>query len=205
MFLLLGVLVFPSRLLPVAEIGLVVALTLAFIARPLAVAICLAPFRFRLPEVAYVGWVGLRGAVPIVLATIPVIAGAPDARVLFDVVFFIVVVGSLLPGSTVPWVTSKLGLQSSTSLAPPTIVAMESPSTEKQLRSFFIEAELAVAGARIDELPLPADAAITMIDHAGTMLAATGSSVLRAGDYVYVLYARENAGEIELLFGPPAG
>ena len=85
MFLLLGLLVFPSRLVPVAGVGLAVALVLAFVARPLVVALCLAPFRFPLTEIAYVGWVGLRGAVPIVLATIPVMSGAPGARVLFDV------------------------------------------------------------------------------------------------------------------------
>jgi potassium/hydrogen antiporter len=112
MFLLLGLLVFPSRLLAVAEVGLVLALLLAFVARPLVVAICLAPFRYPPREIAYVGWVGLRGAVPIVLATIPVMSGAPGARSLFDVVFFVVVVGSFLPGSTVPWVTRKLGLLS---------------------------------------------------------------------------------------------
>ncbi|MEO7084864.1 MAG: potassium/proton antiporter [Gemmatimonadaceae bacterium] len=113
MFLLLGLLVFPSRLLAVAETGLALALLLAFVARPLVVAICLAPFRYPPREIAYVGWVGLRGAVPIILATIPVMSGAPGARSLFDVVFFVVVVGSILPGSTVPWVTRKLGLLSS--------------------------------------------------------------------------------------------
>jgi cell volume regulation protein A len=204
MFLLLGMLVFPSRMLPVIGIGLAVGLVLVFVARPVAIALCLAPFRYPLHEVSYVGWVGLRGAVPIVLATIPVMSGAPGSQVLFDVVFFIIVVGSLLPGATVPWVTRKLRLESSVGSVPKTIVAMEGPKEEKQLRSFFIEAELAVAGATVGELPLPAGAAITMIDHAGSMSAATESSVLRAGDYVYVLYAREDAAEIELLFGPPA-
>ena len=204
MFLLLGILVFPSRLGPVAGLGLGIALMLVFVARPLVVAICLLPFRYPWHEVAYVGWVGLRGAVPIVLATIPVLAGAPGAQVLFDIVFFIVVIGSLLPGATVPWITRKLKLQSSI-VAPPTMVAMESPQGERQLRSFLVEAELAVADARIDQLPLPGDAAVTMIDHRGTMVAASGASVLRRGDYVYVLYSREDAAEIELLFGPPAG
>jgi potassium/hydrogen antiporter len=204
MFLLLGLLVVPSRLVPVVGLGLAVALVLVFVARPLAVAVCLAPFRYGFREVTYVGWVGLRGAVPIVLATIPVMSGAPDARVLFDVVFFIIVIGSLLPGATVPWVTRKLRLESMAAAAPPTIVAMEGPQEAKQLRSFFIEAELAVAGASVGELPLPIGAAVTMIDHSGTMLAATDSSLVRAGDYVYVLYARDDAAEIELLFGPPA-
>ncbi len=105
MFLILGLLVFPSRLVHVAAPGLGVALVLAVVARPAAVFACLAPFRLPIREIAYVGWTGLRGAVPIILATIPVLGGVPQARELFDVVFFIVVVGSLVPGATVKLAT----------------------------------------------------------------------------------------------------
>jgi potassium/hydrogen antiporter len=203
MFLLLGLLIFPSRLVAVAGMGLAVALVLVFVARPLVVALCLAPFRYPLPEVAYVGWVGLRGAVPIVLATIPVMSGAPNSRALFDVVFFIVVVGSIIPGATVPWVTRKLKLQSSAAVKPATIVAMEGPRGAKELRSFFIEPEVAVAGAPVDALPLPNGAAVTMIDRAGTLIPSQAGTILEPGDHAYVLYAREDEAEIELLFGPP--
>jgi cell volume regulation protein A len=203
MFLLLGLLVFPSRMVAVAGVGLGVALVLAIVARPLVVALCLAPFRFRRDETLYVGWVGLRGVVPIVLATIPVMSGAPGARSLFDVVFFIVLVGSILPGATVPWVTRKLKLQASKTAAPANIVAMEGPQSSKELRSFFIEEELAVAGAPVESLPLPEGAAITMIDRAGTMIASSPTTVLMPGDHAYVLYTRSDEAEIELLFGPP--
>src|SRR4029077_20500442 len=94
MFLLLGLLVFPSRLIPVAGVGLGLALFLAFIARPIVVALCLAPVRYLPPEIVFIGRVGLRGAVPIILAMIPVMSGAPGASSLFNVVFFVVVVGS---------------------------------------------------------------------------------------------------------------
>ena len=76
MFLILGLLVFPSRLVEVAGLGLGLALALAFVVRPLVVALCLLPFRYPWRETAYIGWVGLRGAVPIVLATYPVLVGA---------------------------------------------------------------------------------------------------------------------------------
>ena len=89
-----------------------IAVLLAFVVRPLVVALCLLPFRYPRKEVLYIGWVGLRGAVPIVLATFPVLAGAPGAGRLFDLVFFIVVASALVPGATVAWVTQKLGLQS---------------------------------------------------------------------------------------------
>ncbi len=203
MFLLLGVLVFPSRLAAVAGVGLAVALVLAFIARPLAVAICLLPFRRPLAEVTYVGWIGLRGAVPIILATIPVIADAQGARVLFDVVFFTIVVGSFLPGATVGWATRLLKLQSSRVPAPATVVSIEGPETGTELRLFFIEQELAVAGASVESLPMPKGAAITMVERVGTPMAVTGGTILQPGDYVYVLYESESGAEIELLFGPP--
>jgi len=113
MFLMLGLLVFPSRLFAVAGIGLVLALALALIIRPAVVALCLAPFGYRRRDVAFLGWVGLRGAVPIVLSTVPVLMGAPGAERLFNIVFFIVVVNALIPGATVPWVTRRLGVDQS--------------------------------------------------------------------------------------------
>jgi cell volume regulation protein A len=110
MFLVLGLLVFPTRLAAAAGAGIGLALALAFIARPLGVTICLVWFRVTWPEIGYVGWTGLRGAVPIVLATTPVLGGVPGARDLFDVVFFIVVAGSLVPGATVGWASQRIGV-----------------------------------------------------------------------------------------------
>lgn len=106
-FLMLGLLVFPTRLPGVAVTGLSLALFLSFVARPLVVSLFLLPFRFRLREVAYISWVGLRGAVPIILATVPVLsaggesAAMQDALNVFDQVFFVVLVGAILPGATV--------------------------------------------------------------------------------------------------------
>jgi cell volume regulation protein A len=203
MFLLLGLLVFPSHFASVAKVGLALALVLAFVARPVAVAFCLIPFRLPLSEIAYIGWVGLRGAVPIVLATIPVISGAPGAMVLFDVVFFIIVVGSLLPGATIRWVTPRLNVQSAQIAPPTTVVSMDSPEGDAEFRLFYIEPELAVAGASVATLPFPSGAAITMIERVGTPLAVSGATILQTGDYAYILYPREATAEIELLFGPP--
>jgi cell volume regulation protein A len=205
MFLLLGVLASPSRLYPVVGVGLALAMVLAFIARPAAVALCLAPFRLPWREIVYVGWVGLRGAVPIVLATIPVISGAEGAHLMFDVVFFIIVVGSILPGATVGRVTRALQLQSSRVAMPTTLVSIEGPQTGTELRLFFIEPELAVAGAAVESLPLPAGTSITMLERGQTPLAVNGSTVLQPGDYAHVLYASDTTAEIELLFGQPIG
>ena len=139
MFLILGLLVFPSGLLEVAALGLGLALLLAFVGRPLVVALCLAPFRYPWRETAYIGWVGLRGAVPIVLATYPVLVGAPGADRIFHLVFFIVVVNALVPGGTVAWVTRRLGLQTPGPPAPQAVLAIESRlPLEGELMSFYV-------------------------------------------------------------------
>lgn len=111
MFLILGLLVFPSRLLPMAIPGLTLALFLTLLARPLVVAACLRPFGFTGKEIAFAGWVGMRGAVPIVLATYPVLSRVPGAEDLFNLVFFLVVVNALIPGATIPWVARRLGME----------------------------------------------------------------------------------------------
>src|SRR3954464_697230 len=154
MFLILGLLVYPSRLLDAAAVGLSLALLLAIVVRPLVVALCLLPFRYPRREVLYIGWVGLRGAVPIVLATFPVLAGAPGAGRLFDLVFFIVVATALIPGATVAWVTRRMGLQSKEPPAPQAVLAIESRQPIKgELMSFYIDEALLVAGMPLEELP----------------------------------------------------
>ena len=125
MFLVLGLLVFPSRLLDVAGLGSALALVLVVVARPAVVALCLVPFRYPWRETAYIGWVGLRGAVPIILATFPVLAGAPGADRIFHLVFFIVVANALVPGATVAWLTRRLGLQAKEPPAPQAVLAIE--------------------------------------------------------------------------------
>ena len=110
MFLMLGLLVYPSQLLKVALVGTLVACVLMFVARPAAVALALAPFRPKRPVIALLSWAGLRGAVPIVLATYPLLAGVPRASEIFNVVFFVVLVSALVQGTTLPALAGKLGL-----------------------------------------------------------------------------------------------
>ncbi len=112
MFLTLGLLVFPHQLPGVAVQGVLIALFLMFVARPIAVGLTLLPFRFGARESVLVGWFGLRGAVPIVLGTYPLLAGLPRAQELFNVVFFVVLLSSLAQGTTLAWLARKLGLDS---------------------------------------------------------------------------------------------
>jgi cell volume regulation protein A len=204
MFLVLGLLVFPSRLLDVAWVGLGLALFLAVVARPLVTALCLLPFRFARREVAYVGWVGLRGAVPIILATFPVLTGAPGAERVFDVVFFIVVVNALVPGATVPWVTRRLGLETREPEPPKAVLEITSMQPlSGELLSFHVDEALAVTGVPIAELPFPEGAAATLIVRGRELIAPKGHTVLETGDHVYIFARPEDRGFIQLMFGRP--
>jgi cell volume regulation protein A len=110
MFLILGLQVFPARLLPIAGVGLLVSLFLIFVARPLSVYGALAFSRLSFREQTLVAWVGMRGAVPIVLATFPVLGGVRQADTMFHLVFFIALTSVLLQGPPIPWITRMLGL-----------------------------------------------------------------------------------------------
>jgi len=202
MFVLLGLLAFPSRLLDVAAVGLALALFLAVVARPAVVLFLLAPFRYPWREKVYIAWMGLRGAVPIVLATYPVMAGAEGARHVFDVVFFVVVVSALVPGGTVTWVTRRLGLQAPEPVRPQAVLELSSTQPlDAEILSFYIEPESAVAGSRIADLPFPEGAAVTLIVRGTELLPAKGGTVLQPGDHVFVFCRREDLGYVQLLFG----
>jgi len=202
MFLLLGLLVFPSRLLAVAPHGLVLALFLAVVARPLVVLLCLLPFRLPLRHILCIGWVGLRGAVPIILATFPVLLGVPRGREIFDLVFFVVVVNAVVPGWTVPWVAKRLGVGTDAKPAPRALLEIQSSRPlHSELLSFLIEPASAVAGSRIADLPFPDDAAILLVMRGDQPIAARGATVLQAGDHVYLFCKPEDRAFVDLLFG----
>lgn len=111
MFLALGLLVYPSQIFPVFKSELFISIFLIFVARPLGVFISLWPFKFNWREKIFISWVGLRGAVPIILATFPLIAGIPEATLIFNVVFFIVITSALLQGWTIPFALKLLKLE----------------------------------------------------------------------------------------------
>lgn len=204
MFLLLGLLVSPASLVDAAGAGLALALFLCFVARPLVVAICVAPFGYLVRDTAYMSWVGLRGAVPIILATFPILAGAPGAERMFHVVFFIVVVNAFLPGMTVPWVTRWLKMESAD--PPPSQAVMEIESMQRlegELMSFYMSEALSVTGVPLAELPFPDRSAATLIVRGKQLIAPRGQTVLEPGDHVFVFSRPEDRPFIQLLFGRP--
>jgi cell volume regulation protein A len=200
----MGLLVFPSRLIEVAPVGLLLAVLLAVVARPLVVWLCLLPFRYPRREVAYIGWVGLRGAVPIILASFPVLAGAPGAEHIFNIVFFVVVVSAVIPGATVAVLARRLGLETAEPPAPEAVLEIESRQPlNGELLSFYIDDALPVAGERLADVPFPESTAVTLIIRGREVIAPKGSTVLSPGDHVYVYARHEDRLLIQLLLGHP--
>jgi cell volume regulation protein A len=202
MFLMLGVLIFPSQLRLVAGVGIGIALFLAFIARPLVALLCLLPFGYPWREILYIGWVGLRGAVPIILATFPVLAGVEGAMRVFNIVFFIVVFSALIPGATIRFVTRRLGLEAPETPSP--LAALEITSTrllDGELLSFHVTEPLAVCNVPIAKIPFPPHSSAVLVVRGEELVAPRGSTVLQPEDHVYIFCRSNDKPFIELLFG----
>lgn len=206
MFVLLGLLLFPSRLGEVAIPGIAIGLFVAIIARPLVVALCLAPFGYRSREITFIGWMGLRGAVPIILATVPVLAGAPGAEHIFDLVFFVVAVSVVLHGVTGAPLARWLRLESAEPPRPPAVLEIESIAPlRSRLTSYYIDDVLAVAGVSIGELPLPEGSAVALVVRGAELVAPTPATTLQPGDHVYLLSRNEDLAILHLMFGRSEG
>jgi potassium/hydrogen antiporter len=202
MFLLLGLLAFPSQLVAVAPTGLVLGILLAVVARPAAVALCLLPFRLPWKEVLFVSWIGLRGAVPIVLATIPILAGTPGAHHVFNLVFFIVVVSAIAPGWTVGAVTRRLKLDTKRPPDPEAVLEIASNLPVRgEIVSYFIDPASAVAGSTIAELPFPEGTGVLLVIRGRILIPARGKIRIEPGDHVTLFTSPEAKPLLNLLFG----
>ncbi|MBC7270276.1 MAG: potassium/proton antiporter [Streptomyces sp.] len=187
MFVLLGLLVTPHELGADILAGLVIGLVLTVVARPLSVFLCLPPFRVPWREQALMSWAGLRGAVPIILATIPMVNGVEGSRRIFNIVFVLVVVYTLIQGPTLPWLARKLRLGDSSGAAD---LGIESAPLERlrgHLLSLAIPEGSRMHGVEVAELRLPAGAAVTLVVREGTSFVPLPTTVLRRGDELLVV------------------
>ncbi len=192
LFLTLGLLVFPSRLTPVILPGLGLALLLVFIARPLAVFLTLIPFKYTIREKLFISWVGLRGAVPIVLATYPLVAGIIHADLIFNIVFFVVLISVLLQGTLLPKMAHWLGLVNTEPPRPkPPFEMLAGELILSEFREIPIPDCSPAIGKAIVELNLPAGYLIVLIARDGAYLQPNGSTILKAGDVLYALTEKE--------------
>ena len=202
MFTLLGLLVFPSRLLPEIGVGLALAASLAFFARPLAVGLVLALLRVPRKELAFISWVGLRGAVPIILAVYPIVNGFTGGDELFHRVFFVVLASSFVPGATVAWTARRLGLADAS--PPPPAASVELVSLRDLPGDFVwyhVSPASAVADAFVRDLPLPDGCLVTLIVRDRDVVVPRGSTELRPGDQVCAFVLPEGRPLLDLLFG----
>jgi cell volume regulation protein A len=197
MFLALGLLVFPSQLGDVWVEGMALALLLVFIARPLTAALATAFDRFTAGERLVLGWAGLRGAVPVVLATFPVIEGLDPDREFFNIVFFAVVISTLLQGTSVEWLARRLGVTTSEPALPRPLIET---GTVRRLGAEIVEYPVgpddAIVGQLVRELGLPRDALLSVIVRGDEALLPRGSTRIEAADRLHVMVREEVAGDM---------
>ena len=203
MFLILGLLVTPRELIGIAAPALAIAMFLIFVARPLAVALCLLPFRLPWREHAFVSWVGLRGAVPVVLALFPMMYGAENARLYFNVAFFIVLVSLVLQGWTIAPVARLLGLEVPPSTEPLQRLTLDMPGHfEHEIVEYRVQAGSAIATHDLAELALPPGVQIMTVMRDGVPQPLAPALRCAAGDYVYLLAQPKQISEVNALFDP---
>jgi cell volume regulation protein A len=204
MFVLLGLLAWPDRLFEHAGPALAVAATLMFFARPLTVFLCLAPFRFSWREKAFVSWVGLRGAVGIFLASIPLLVGLPHAQVFFDIGFVVVLVSLLVQGWTIAVAAQRLHIALPRSDPAPRRVELDLPG---QLEHELVGYSVGHNNPYLRRRLAPSWAKLMLVVRDQHVLTAAEAAGIREGDYAYFLAPPEKAQALDRFFvdmPPPA-
>jgi len=198
LFIVLGLLVFPSDLLHVAFAGLGLAAALMFVARPIAVWASTPLVGFTARERALLGWAGLRGGVPIVLGTFVLSSHVESAKTIFNAVFFVVLVSVVLQGTTLEWLARRLGLVSAPAPAQPPLEVTRTGMLN--LEEFRVAADHAIAGAAVREIGLPREALVAVVVRGDDAIPPRGSTRIEAGDVLFVLVPHGKRPEVEDVF-----
>lgn len=205
MFVTLGLLATPSRIVDVAIPGTLVAATLIVVARPAAVFITLAPFGFAWRELVFLSWAGLKGAIPIVLAIYPLLGGVPGGLELFDVVFFVVLLSALLQGWSLPWVATRLGVREANVSAPPISLEITSlREVDGDIVDYLVVSNSLAAGRRVRDLALPESAVIAMLVRGREVIPPRGSTTIESDDHVFVVLKPPVRSLVDGMFAPRA-
>jgi cell volume regulation protein A len=197
LFLTLGLLVFPSRIVPLIGTGLLISAFLIFVARPIAVFIALYFFKINIRSKLFISWVGLRGSVPIVFATYPLIAGIPKAELIFNLVFFISITSVLLQGTTLSYVAKLLHVTVPAKIKRRIGLDFETTDHIKsEMQEVFVAENSKAIGRRILDLAIPSTVNVIAIKRGDVYIVPNGSTMLQAEDILHVLAEDERSVEL---------
>ncbi|MCC6864779.1 MAG: potassium/proton antiporter [Ignavibacteria bacterium] len=201
MFLTLGLLVYPAQLYNVIGVGLILSAALILLARPISVFISMIGSKFKFNDKLFISWVGLKGAVPIILATFPLTAGLSIGPYIFTLVFFITITSALVQGWSIPLAAKLLGVKSDKKeIAGIPIEINENVNTKNDLLDLIISERSWAAGKTLAELHLPAESLITVIYRDDDYVVPSGSTQLEAGDTILVLVNKDNLENVKSIF-----
>ncbi|MGZ6791923.1 MAG: cation:proton antiporter domain-containing protein, partial [Mycobacteriales bacterium] len=197
LFVLLGLLASPSRLLGAVPEAVLVGAAALLLARPLAVLVSTTPFRVPWREQVFLAWSGLRGAVPIVLATVPVSAGVPGGTDVLDAVFVLVVVYTLVQAPTLPWVGRRLGVVEDLEARDREVESAPLEQVRADLLQVQVRPGSHLHGVYVDELRLPRGAVLSLLVRGGEGVVPSGSTRIEAGDQLLVVATTDSRAAAE--------
>lgn len=200
MFVILGLLVYPSQLFSSMILikGILVSFILMLIARPIAVYLSTMKMKFTNKERLFLSWGGLKGAVPIVLATFPLLAGIEGSAQIFHVVFFIVLTSALIQGSTIPFLAKKLDLNGPKKTTPlHSLELISLGKADAEMLEYEMENDSAIVGKKLADIPFPEGSLINAIIRKGQLIPPTGNTILQAGDFLYILSTRKHKPQLK--------
>lgn len=204
MFVLLGLLVFPAQLPAIIWQSLVISIILMLVARPLAVFISTIFTKFSIKEKILISWAGLRGAVPIVLATYPLMAKLEHGYLFFNVVFFVVLTSAIIQGATISTLADKLGLAGEVTPSLPSLLELTAlGKTKSEINHIVVNSSMDIAGREIIELDLPEDILLTAIIRDEEIITPRANTRIEAGDTLYTLSPKTKRKQLKAILTSP--
>ncbi|GAB6991593.1 potassium/proton antiporter [Paenibacillus pini] len=205
MFVLLGLLVFPEQLPHIIGQGIVLSLILMLVARPIGVFVSTILMKYSFREKILLSWAGLRGAVPIVLATYPLLAHLPHAQLIFNVVFFVVLTSAIIQGATISPLANKLGLAGDVKPSNPSLLELTAlGKTKSEINHIEVNKTMAIAGKEILQLDLPEDILFTAIIRNEQIITPRGNTKIEEGDTLYMLSPKSRRKQLKAILTSPA-